>query len=210
MTSEVPGPITVAQLLARSADTPIAVTGRLYQKDGVMRLCGAISAARPPACGDPSVELVGLDLASVEGTTSLDGVTWKEEVVLTLAAAGDGRFTVIDVVAGTSIDVTLGIYSGLPDPTWTLTAEESDHVATLLAGLGRTDGAATMGGLGYAGFSIVGPDGTFVAFEGVVSPTSEPTYLLAEPQRTVERFLLDTARSHLSAGEFAVVEDALP
>jgi hypothetical protein len=203
------GPIAVEQVLARSADTPIAVTGRLYSQGGVVRLCGAISAARPPACGDPSVELVGLDLASVDGTTTLDGVTWKEEVVLNLAATGDGRFTVVAVVAGTRTEVTLGIFSGMPDPTWTLTVEQSNQLSALVAGLGRADGAAPVGGLGYHGFTIVGVDGTFVAFEGIVAHTSDPAYLLVDPQRSAERFLLDTARPHLAPEEIAAVNEAL-
>ncbi len=203
------GPITVEQLLARSADTPIAVRGRLYSTDGVVRLCGAISAARPPACGDPSVELVGLDLASVDGTTTLDGVTWKEDVVLNLARAGDGRFTAVDVTAGTRTEVTLGIFSGMPDPTWTLTAEQSDQLSALLAGLGRTDGESPVGGLGYHGFTIVSIDGTFVAFEGIVSHNSDPAYLLDDPRRSAERFLLDTARPHLTSEQIAAVNEAL-
>lgn len=89
------GPITVEQLVARSADTPIAVQGMLHVEGGVTRLCGAILESYPPQCGQPSVELVGLDVSAVTGTTTAAGVTWKEQAELTVERAGDGRFTVV-------------------------------------------------------------------------------------------------------------------
>lgn len=93
-----PGPagaITVEQLVARSADTPIAVQGLLHIDHGTARLCAAILESFPPQCGEPSVEVIGLDPSAVAGTTTAQGVTWKEGTVLTLQRAADGRFTVI-------------------------------------------------------------------------------------------------------------------
>ncbi len=95
-------PITVQQLIERSADTPIAVQGFLYGDEGATRLCFAILESFPPQCGEPAVELVGIDLATIEGTTTASGITWKEHVVLELKAEADGRFTVIDVDASPS------------------------------------------------------------------------------------------------------------
>jgi hypothetical protein len=92
-------PITVEQLVARSADTPVAAQGFLHVLDDVARLCGAILESYPPQCGQPSVELVGLDLDAVDGLTSAEGVTWKESIVLTLQRAVDGRFTVVAIGA---------------------------------------------------------------------------------------------------------------
>ena len=88
------GPITVQQLLERSADSPIRVQGLLHADKGITRLCGAVLESYPPQCGAPQVELVGLDLSTVVGTTTVEGVTWKEGVTVTVARAGDGRFTV--------------------------------------------------------------------------------------------------------------------
>jgi hypothetical protein len=96
-TSDDVGPITVEQLLARSADTPIAVQGLLHADQGSTRLCATILESYPPQCGQPSVELVGLDLSAVEGATTAEGVTWKEGAVLNLERAADGRFTVVEV-----------------------------------------------------------------------------------------------------------------
>jgi hypothetical protein len=209
-TSDAGGPITVEQLLARSSDTPVAVQGLLHVERGIARLCAAILESYPPQCGEPSVELVGLDLAAVEGTTIVNGVNWKEGAVLNLERAADGRFTVVDVDAGTRVQVVLGLYSGVPDPAWTLTTEQTNELAAALAALTRANQSAPAGGLGYHGFTIVAPDGTLLAYAGkVLSADSDPPYVLDDPDRTIERFLLATARAHVTAEELRVVADAL-
>lgn len=198
------------QLLDRSSDTPVAVQGLLHVEGDAARLCAAILESYPPQCGEPSVELVGLDLAAVEGTTTADEVTWKEGAVLNLERAADGRFTVVDVDAGYSVEVVLGLYSGVPDPAWTLTPEQANELAAALAALTRVNESAPAGGLGYHGFTIVTPDGTLVAYAGtVLSADSNPPYVLDDPDRTIERFLLATARAHVTAEELRVVADAL-
>ena len=209
-TSDAGRPITVEQLLARSADTPIAVQGLLHVDRGSARLCAAILESHPPQCGEPSAKLVGLDLSTVEGTTTAQGITWKEGAVLNLERAVDGRFTVVDVNAGRSVQVVLGLYSGVPDPAWTLTTEQANELATALAGLTRVDEPAPSGGLGYHGFAIVTADGRLVAYAGkVLSAESEPPYVLDDPDRTIERLLLDTAQPHVTPEELTVAATAL-
>ena len=94
-----PEPITVPQLVERSADSPVAVQGLLHVSSGVTRLCSATLESYPVQCGKPSVELVGLDLAAVPGTTTAEGVTWKEGVVVNVERAGDDRYTVLSVAS---------------------------------------------------------------------------------------------------------------
>jgi len=209
-TSDAGGPITVEQLLTRSSDTPVAVQGLLHVDQGIARLCAAILESYPPQCGEPSVELIGLDLAAVKGTTTADGVTWTEGAVLNLERAADGRFVVVDVNPGTSVQVELGLYSGVPDPAWTLTPVQANELAAALATLTRVSESAPSGGLGYHGFTIVTPDGTLVAYAGkVLSADSDPPYVLDDPNRTIERLLLATARAHVTAEELNVVADAV-
>ena len=204
------GTISVQQLVARSADTPVTVQGLLHVSGGIARLCAAVLESYPVQCGQPSVELVGLDPAAVEGVTTAGGVTWKERAVLVLERVGAGRFAVVDVEARAAVKVVLGLYSGVADSTWTLTDEEARELVAALAGLTRVSGTAAAGGLGYHGFSIIGPDGTLVAFEGTVtSVDSDPPYYLDDPGRTIERFLLETARTHVKPQEFAEVGRAL-
>lgn len=209
-TSDAGGPIAVGRLLERSSDSPVVVRGLLHVERGIARLCAAILESYPPQCGEPSVELVGLELASVDGTTTADGVSWKEGAVLNLERTADGRFAVVDVDAGTRVQVVLGLYSGVPDPAWSLTTEQANDLAAALAALTRVNESAPAGGLGYHGFTIVTSDRTLVAYAGkVLSADSDPPYVLDDPDRTIERLLLDTSRAHVTAEERRVVADAL-
>lgn len=209
-TSGTGGPITVEQLLARSSDTPVAVQGLLHVERGITRLCASILESYPPQCGEPSLELDGLDLAAVKGTTSAGGVTWKEGAVVNVERSTDGRFMVVDVDPGTRVQIVLGLYSGVPDPVWTLETEQANELAAALAALTRVSESAPAGGLGYHGFTIVTPDGTLVAYAGkVLSADSDPPYVLDDPDRTIERLLLATARAHVTDEERRVVADAL-
>ncbi len=114
-----------------------------------------------------------------------------------------------------SVTVTLGIYSGRPEPSWTLNDVQVAALVGQLAGLPAATGAPPQGGLGYHGFSIIvqqsgQPDQTFVAFRGAVtSPADAPGTYRADPQRTVEGALLETGRPHLAAAEIAAVETDL-
>lgn len=111
-----------------------------------------------------------------------------------------------------SVTVTLGIYSGRPDPSWALTDVQVAALLGQLASLPVTSGTAPAGGLGYHGFSIAlrqagQADRTVVAYRGAVtSPGDAPGSYRADPQRTVEQALLETGRPHLAATEISIVE----
>lgn len=97
-TSTGAAPITVQQLLERSADTPIAVQGFLYADGTSVRLCDAVLESYPPQCGGAAVELSGLDVSTVDGTTTEGSITWREGAVLLVQYSPDGSFTVLEVV----------------------------------------------------------------------------------------------------------------
>ena len=106
--------------------------------------------------------------------------------------------------------VTLGLYSGRPDPAWTLTGAEAAALDVALAGLPAKVGEPPAGGLGYHGFTIERPDGTLVAFDGAVAPPgSGARPYRDDPGRTIERLLLETARAHVTGNELAEVMGAL-
>ena len=111
-----------------------------------------------------------------------------------------------------SVTVTLGLYSGRPDPSWTLSDVQVAALVGQLAAVPAAIGSAPQGGLGYHGFSIVvrrpgQPDQIFQAYRGAVtSPGDAPGTYGADPQRTLESALLETGRSHLTATEINVVE----
>jgi hypothetical protein len=54
--------------------------------------------------------------------------------------------------------VELDVYSGRPNPTWTLTAEEITTLAARLNGLPLSDSPPPESGLGYRGFLITNPE----------------------------------------------------
>jgi hypothetical protein len=108
------------------------------------------------------------------------------------------------------VQVTLGIYSGRVDPAWVLTDAEAATLQAALAALPGAVGTPPVGGLGYHGFTISGPGGTVVAFRGAVAAPGEgERSFLADPGRTIERLLLETARPHVAGNELGEVERAL-
>ena len=90
-------PLTVQQLMDRSVGTPVEVQGLLHVSSGVTRLCAATLESYPVQCGKPSVELVALDIGAIAGTTTAEGVTWKEGVILNVERTESGRYTVLSV-----------------------------------------------------------------------------------------------------------------
>ncbi len=94
--------LTVEQLVARSADTSIEVQGFIIDQDGMTRLCAAVMESFPPQCGEPAVELVGLDLTQVAGTQTDQGLIWKEWAVVTVQRRQDGRFDALSVESGSN------------------------------------------------------------------------------------------------------------
>jgi hypothetical protein len=114
--------------------------------------------------------------------------------------------------AGTQVAVTLGIYSGRPDPTWVLSPAEAAGLAARIGALASKVGVPPQGGLGYHGFSIViaadgQPDQPLVAYRGTVASegTGKRRFGL-DPTRSIERYLLATGASHLAPNETAAVE----
>ncbi len=128
-------------------------------------------------------------------------------LLLALLLAGCGS-------ASPRATVTLGIYSGLPDPSWSLTRSQALTLAGMLDRLEPVEGQLPEGGLGYRGFAVelAGSDvGEAVrADAGLVEVTGPGgTRLYQDPERGVERWLLETGRSILSPEIVREIERAL-
>ena len=143
---------------------------------------------------------------------------------------GPGAAPAADVPLGAA-QVVLGIYSGRPDPTWPLTAAESEDLDRIIAALPEVVGAPPTGGLGYHGFTVTGSEGAWTvcasrqphspvfctgsegawtAYLGTVAPSTEGTLAYrSDPERLVEHFLLETGRPYLVEEEIAEVERSL-
>lgn len=111
-----------------------------------------------------------------------------------------------------SMTVSLGIYSGRPDPSWTLTEEQIAELGRLVEALSTAVGDPPAGGLGYHGFYVLisepgQADRTLVAYRGAVTDSSAgPRTFWQDAERAVEAYLLDTGRPHLTPNEIAAVE----
>lgn len=115
-----------------------------------------------------------------------------------------------------SARVTLDIFSGRADaPTWSLSAAQTRSLTKMLSGLQSVEGMQLQpGGLGYRGFWVdwVGPGANerVRAYAGLVERASlQATHIYADPQRSVERWLLATGRGTLDAQLAQAVEAAL-
>ena len=107
--------------------------------------------------------------------------------------------------------VTLGIYSGRPDPAWTLTDEQAAALDLALAALPRAVGEPPIGGLGYHGFTIdrARPAPSSPTGGAVAAPGEGRRAFLSDPARTIERLLLETGVTHLTLTQHAEVTGAL-
>jgi len=116
--------------------------------------------------------------------------------------------------ASPGAEVTLGIYSGLPDPSWSLTGSQARTLAGMLDRLEPVEGQLPEGGLGYRGFAVelAGSDmGEAVrADAGLVEVTRlGGTRLYQDPERSVERWLLETGRDSLTPEIVQEIEHSL-
>ena len=108
------------------------------------------------------------------------------------------------------VRVTLGMYSGRPDPTWTLTGAEAAAVERAIEALPELAGTPPEGGLGYHGFTLTSLGRTITAYLGIVTAGGGgPGVIRSDPERTVERLLLELGRTRLTPEEIAEVERSL-
>ncbi len=129
------GPAPVAQ----------GAAGRRIRGIGLLGVVVAIAA-----CSTPVVPVTpGPSLTPVPTTMAASPVT---PVIPTPAAPAD------------EVRVTLGIYSGRPDPTWTLTGAEAAAVERAIEALPETAGTPPEGGLGYRGFTVTSLGRTLTAY----------------------------------------------
>ena len=59
-----------------------------------MRLCSSLPREEYPTCGEPSIEVSGLDAAAIEGIELLEGIGWTNEPTQVLGVIIDGVLTV--------------------------------------------------------------------------------------------------------------------
>jgi hypothetical protein len=100
----------------------------------------------------------------------------------------------------------------MPNPSWLLSPSEASAFLARLAALPPAADYSFAGNLGYRGFVVeIAPGSTVRLQNGIVrrSVGSSVEYL-ADPGRSLERFLLDSGRPMLSTAVLAEVSRSLP
>ncbi|WP_395943123.1 hypothetical protein [Brevundimonas sp.] len=114
-----------------------------------------------------------------------------------------------------SVTVTLHIYSGRPDPKWTLTVEQAQALNDALLRPGDAFGIEPSGppsALGFRGFTIETASKGLLPTRAFIynrQLTRQDDSLVTMPDHSVERFLLDSAGSAVSDAAREVVLQAL-
>jgi hypothetical protein len=110
----------------------------------------------------------------------------------------------------TMVQVELDIYSGRPNPRWVLNAQEH---STLIQQLGRllpTQTGEPRLNLGYRGLIVTALEGDMAGFQEIVCSgglvLGDSTQKFSDPDRSLERWLLQTGRAHLDLGIRDLIE----
>lgn len=169
------------------------------------RLLGSWRRGRPaPLRALAAVLLTGALAVSACGPTPL----------VTPSSASSPRVSATSSPAGPAarLTVTLGIYSGRPDPSWELGDAAATALLARIDALPATIGVPPEGGLGYHGFTLLVrrtgmPDRWILAYRGAVSDAGTGRRAFRQdPLRSIERLLLDSGRAHLAPAEAGAVE----
>ncbi len=86
--------LTVADAIASLLEGPLLVNGFIFTRGDEVRLCSSLPGAPPPSCGEPSIEVAGLDPSAIAGLERLAGIGWTNEPAQVLGVKIDGVLTV--------------------------------------------------------------------------------------------------------------------
>lgn len=112
------------------------------------------------------------------------------------------------------IEVELDIFSGRPNPTWTLSKPDADQCLEKLAALPPATPRDLAGNLGYRGFvlRITNGGGTEIvhAWNGTIrrERAGHQRYF-NDPDRQMEKWLLNSGQHFLDRPVLQLVQDAL-
>jgi len=113
----------------------------------------------------------------------------------------------------TAVTVEIDIFSGVPNPQWTLSEADSALLLSRLAGLQKTTATPRSAPLGYRGLIVTMPQQggqSLYVQNGVIewNDGTTRTFLL-DSQRSLERWLAATGRKLLSRDVLEALDAAL-
>ena len=109
--------------------------------------------------------------------------------------------------------VTLDVYSGRKNPTWSLSKEQAESLLLVVRGLPASDPVDFPDGLGYRGFRVSmpragkGSRSELTVYRGRVRyDDGRAVEYLADGERRVERLLLESGGPYLTSGLYKAIE----
>lgn len=109
--------------------------------------------------------------------------------------------------------VTIDLYSGRADnPTWMLSPADTQTLLGKVSALAPVDYTElSPGNLGYRGFvvELEGPGERLRAYQGMVVWERGQVMAYADPERTIELWLLGTGRQQLDPPLFQTIQSAI-
>lgn len=107
-----------------------------------------------------------------------------------------------------SAQVELDVFSGRPNPLWTLSESDTAELERRLSALPKTSARTLFDGLGYRGLiARLGKDTTAHVQNGTVALAGrESSAYFEDSQRALERWLITTGKSAMGEEIYKMVE----
>lgn len=131
----------------------------------------------------------------------------------------DKRETLLIAATPTNVKkakVTLQVFSGRENPSWSLSEKQIDELMALLNDLPKAEPSDFQDGLGYRGFQVVLTENKTEKTQEIVAHRGQIFYKSAEaaryftdPNRRLETFLLKSGDSYLDDGLFKSIKDEI-
>ena len=108
----------------------------------------------------------------------------------------------------TPVTVEIDIFSGMPNPEWTLSEPDAAVFLDKLSGLQRLEARPRSSKLGYRGMAVrTGTGGGMYVQRGVIERNvGATTTFLLDPERSLERWLIGTGRKFLSPAVLEAID----
>ena len=94
------------------------------------------------------------------------------------------------------MEVELDVFSGRPNPSWSLSPTEEEELVRRLSGLPPTDSVPTSVDLGFRGFRILEPGRELRVFGGTITIRDNAGTRALADTSGMEDWLADQARDH--------------
>ena len=86
--------ISVSDAVASTEEGPLLVNGLIFTMANEVWLCSSLPRAEYPTCGEPAIQVSGVDLESVAGMEYLEGRGWSDQPTQVLGEKLDGALNV--------------------------------------------------------------------------------------------------------------------